>query len=116
MSHNNSKEYSRNSNRNADEYDNSNNHNNNHINDNNNNNYNHNYNQNNSNSNSNSNNSNNNYHNMNDSMYVYTDARSNRMIQNEAAIREEMFKECTFQPKIKELPSAYGVGRDTRGD
>ena len=114
MSHNNSKEYSRNSNRNADEYDNSNNHNNNHINDNNNNNYNHNYNQNNSNSNS--NNSNNNYHNMNDSMYVYTDARSNRMIQNEAAIREEMFKECTFQPKIKELPSAYGVGRDTRGD
>ena len=64
-----------------------------------------------------SNNSNNNrYQDNSDSMYVYTDARSNRMIQNEAAIREEMFRECTFQPKIKELPSAYGVGKDSRGE
>ena len=68
---------------------------------------------NNSNNNSNSNNR---YQDINDSMYVYTDARSNRMIQNEAAIREEMFRECTFQPKIKDLPSAYGVGKDSRGE
>jgi hypothetical protein len=45
----------------------------------------------------------------------FSDARSNRMVQNEASIREEMFRECTFQPKIKELPLAYGVGKDVRG-
>ena len=46
---------------------------------------------------------------------IYTDARSNRMLQNEAMIREEMFRECTFRPKIKELPSTYGIGKDSRG-
>jgi hypothetical protein len=38
----------------------------------------------------------------------YIDARMNRLIQSESAIREEMFRECTFRPKIKGLPTAYG--------
>jgi hypothetical protein len=46
----------------------------------------------------------------------FTDARSNRMVQNEALIREEMFRECTFRPKIKELPSSYGIGKSTKGE
>jgi hypothetical protein len=37
-------------------------------------------------------------------------------VLNEATIREEMFKECTFQPKIKELPLAYGIGKDSKGE
>ena len=37
------------------------------------------------------------------------------MVQNEALIREEMFRECTFRPRIKELPSAYGIGKDFNG-
>ena len=45
----------------------------------------------------------------------FSDARSNRMVQNEALIREEMFRECTFRPRIKELPSAYGIGKDFNG-
>ena len=39
------------------------------------------------------------------------DARTNRLVRHEGAIREEMFKECTFRPKIKELPASYGVGK-----
>lgn len=46
----------------------------------------------------------------------FTDARSNRMVQNEALIREEMFRECTFRPKIKELPSSYGIGKSNKGE
>lgn len=34
--------------------------------------------------------------------------RSNRILRTEAAIREEMFRECTFHPQIKPLPSTYG--------
>ena len=43
------------------------------------------------------------------------DARTNRMVRQEASIREDMFKECTFRPKIKDLPSSYGVGRAETG-
>ena len=39
------------------------------------------------------------------------DARTHRLVMHEAFIREEMFKECTFKPKIKELPNSYGVGK-----
>lgn len=39
---------------------------------------------------------------------IMTDARMNRIALAEAAMREEMFKECTFRPKIKNLPSHYG--------
>jgi len=39
------------------------------------------------------------------------DARTNRLVRHEGAIREEMFRECTFRPKIKELPASYGVGK-----
>lgn len=35
-------------------------------------------------------------------------SRSNRIAQTEAAIRHEMFKDCTFRPQIKALPSHYG--------
>jgi len=62
-----------------------------------------------------------NYMNNSNSNYSYTrrsqddsriaglaDSRSNRIAQTEAAIRHEMFKDCTFRPKIKALPSSYG--------
>jgi hypothetical protein len=42
------------------------------------------------------------------------DARSNRMAQSEAAIRMEAYKECTFQPAVKELPEFYGGYRQDR--
>jgi hypothetical protein len=42
------------------------------------------------------------------------DARSNRIAQSEAAIRMESFKECTFRPKVKELPDFYGGTRTER--
>ncbi len=38
----------------------------------------------------------------------YADARMQKIAQAEADIRNEMFKDCTFRPKIKNLPSAYG--------
>ena len=41
----------------------------------------------------------------------FSDARSNRMVRHEASIREEMFKECSFKPKIKGLPASYGIGK-----
>jgi hypothetical protein len=37
------------------------------------------------------------------------DARALRVSQTEAAIRQEMFGECTFRPKIKPLPASYGA-------
>jgi hypothetical protein len=40
--------------------------------------------------------------------YSGHDARSNRIAQTEAAIRHEMFKDCTFRPQIKDLPAYYG--------
>lgn len=40
------------------------------------------------------------------------DARSNRIAQAEAVLIQEMFKECTFQPKIKSLPNSYGAMKD----
>ena len=39
------------------------------------------------------------------------DARTHRLVMHETFIREEMFKECTFKPKIKQLPNSYGVGK-----
>eukprot|EP01038_Epipyxis_sp_PR26KG_P009888 gene9888-13301_t len=41
------------------------------------------------------------------------DARQNRIAHAEAAIREEMFKHCTFRPTIKALPITYGTMKDT---
>lgn len=38
----------------------------------------------------------------------FVDARVQKLIQTESAIREEMFRDCTFRPKIKGLPTAYG--------
>lgn len=38
----------------------------------------------------------------------YIDARMHKLIQSEAAVREEMFRDCTFHPKIKGLPTVYG--------
>ena len=40
------------------------------------------------------------------------DSRSNRIAQTEAAIRQEMFKECRFRPVIKELPAHYGANKE----
>lgn len=44
------------------------------------------------------------------------DARSNRIAQTEAAIRQEMFKECRFRPQIKDLPSFYGGMKEKEAD
>ena len=44
------------------------------------------------------------------------ESRMNRIVQSESVIREEMFKDFTFKPQIKSLPSSYGVppkDRDT---
>jgi hypothetical protein len=38
----------------------------------------------------------------------YGDMRMQKIAQAEAVIRKEMFKECTFRPKIKNLPTQYG--------
>jgi len=35
------------------------------------------------------------------------DARTHRIAQAESAIRADMFKECTFRPKIRALPASY---------
>jgi hypothetical protein len=34
--------------------------------------------------------------------------RSSRILRSEAAIREEMFRDCTFHPDVKPLPEQYG--------
>lgn len=41
-----------------------------------------------------------------------TDARTNRVLNAEAAMRQEIYKECTFRPNIKDLPSHYGAKKD----
>ena len=41
-----------------------------------------------------------------------SNSRSNRIAQTEAAIRQEMFKDCTFRPKIKTLPRSYVQKQD----
>lgn len=38
----------------------------------------------------------------------YADLRMQKIAQKEATIREELFRECTFRPKIKNLPTTYG--------
>eukprot|EP00981_Chlorochromonas_danica_P001979 scaffold409_cov167-Ochromonas_danica.AAC.11 len=43
----------------------------------------------------------------------YADPRIQRLLQTEATIRQEMFKECTFRPKIKDLPNHYGPLKET---
>jgi hypothetical protein len=40
------------------------------------------------------------------------DARMNRITEAEAAIRKEMFKECTFNPQIRALPDSYGARKE----
>jgi len=40
------------------------------------------------------------------------DARANRVSNTEAAIRAEMYKDCTFRPNIKGLPQHYGAMKD----
>jgi len=43
---------------------------------------------------------------------VSMDVRTQRIAQAESVIRGEMFKECTFQPKIKALPASYNTSQD----
>jgi len=40
------------------------------------------------------------------------DVRSQRIMQAELAIRQEMFRECTFRPQIKPLPASYSAAVD----
>lgn len=47
-----------------------------------------------------------------DDSLVATDARMNRIANAEAAMRQEIYKECTFRPNIKDLPSHYGAKKD----
>jgi hypothetical protein len=47
-----------------------------------------------------------------DDSLVATDARMNRIANAEAAMRKEIFKECTFRPNIKDLPSHYGAKKE----
>jgi hypothetical protein len=41
-----------------------------------------------------------------------SDFRAQRVRMAESATRAEMFKECTFEPKIKDLPSSYGASKE----
>mmetsp|Transcript_22203 Transcript_22203/g.32306 ORF Transcript_22203/g.32306 Transcript_22203/m.32306 type:complete len:754 (-) Transcript_22203:158-2419(-) len=41
-----------------------------------------------------------------------SDLRAHKIAQQEAATRAEMFKECTFAPKVKPLPASYGPAKD----
>lgn len=47
-----------------------------------------------------------------DDSLIATDARTNRVLNAEAAMRQEIYKECTFRPNIKDLPSHYGAKKD----
>ena len=47
-----------------------------------------------------------------DDLLISTDARMNRIANAEAAMRQEIYKECTFRPNIKDLPSHYGAKKD----
>jgi len=50
----------------------------------------------------------------NNSAYMLGDStRVSRITQAERIIRQEMFKECTFRPTIKSLPSSYGAMKDS---
>lgn len=40
------------------------------------------------------------------------DSRNARVVQYENRLRNEIFKECTFQPQIKALPSSYGAMKE----
>jgi hypothetical protein len=40
------------------------------------------------------------------------DLRGHKIAQDEAAIRADMFKECTFTPRVKPLPPSYGPPKD----
>lgn len=40
------------------------------------------------------------------------DLRGHKIVQDEAAIRADMFKECTFTPRVKPLPASYGPPKD----
>ena len=44
--------------------------------------------------------------------YERAESRINRIAQTEAAVREEMFRDFTFKPDIKKLPSSYGAPKD----
>ena len=44
--------------------------------------------------------------------YERAESRINRIAQTEAAVREEMFRDFTFKPGIKELPASYGAPKD----
>ncbi|RYG63227.1 hypothetical protein EON64_16350, partial [archaeon] len=44
---------------------------------------------------------------------LFSDPRLQRLQQAEASIRREMFKECTFRPAIKNLPTQYGPLKET---
>lgn len=41
-----------------------------------------------------------------------SDFRAQKVHMAESATRAEMFKECTFEPKIKDLPPSYGASKD----
>ena len=47
-----------------------------------------------------------------DNMFL-NDPRMNRIAISEAALRQDMFKECTFKPAIKPLPESYGAMKDS---
>jgi hypothetical protein len=41
-----------------------------------------------------------------------SDFRAQKVRMAESATRAEMFKECTFEPKIKDLPPSYGASKE----
>lgn len=41
-----------------------------------------------------------------------SDFRAQKVHMAESATRAEMFKECTFEPKIKDLPPSYGASKE----
>jgi hypothetical protein len=47
-----------------------------------------------------------------DDSYIAADARMSRIANAEAAMRAEIYKECTFRPNIRDLPTAYGAMKD----
>ncbi|KAJ1436077.1 hypothetical protein B484DRAFT_445852 [Ochromonadaceae sp. CCMP2298] len=47
-----------------------------------------------------------------DDSYIAADARMSRIANAEAAMRAEIYKECTFRPNIRDLPNSYGAMKD----
>jgi hypothetical protein len=47
-----------------------------------------------------------------DDLLIATDARMNRIANAESAMRQEIYKECTFRPNIKDLPHSYGAKKE----